>query len=114
MEKGDYSLEWLTEALKGQDAVVLTIGSAVIPEQQTVIDAAINAGVKRILPSEFGGVSYPFTSDIDSGIIPHTFDHRIPPTHLLWKPCHSSSKSLISKSTLRLPVPPIPKLLGRP
>lgn len=44
----------LTEALRGQDAVVSTVGNAGLQGQTIVIDAAIAAGVKRFLPSEFG------------------------------------------------------------
>ncbi|QPC77857.1 hypothetical protein HYE68_008609 [Fusarium pseudograminearum] len=51
----DYdSLDSLTAALQGQDAVVSTAGSLVIPSQTLLIDAAIAAGVKRFIPSEFG------------------------------------------------------------
>ncbi|KAL6922245.1 hypothetical protein FSST1_006271 [Fusarium sambucinum] len=51
----DYdSLESLTAALQGQDAVVSTVGSLAIPSQNLLIDAAVAAGVKRFLPSEFG------------------------------------------------------------
>ncbi|MCJ1476766.1 hypothetical protein MMC13_005435, partial [Lambiella insularis] len=56
--KGDYTHDFLVEAFKGQDATVLTIGSASLAAQNAVIDAAVTAGVKRIIPSEFG-------SDID-------------------------------------------------
>ena len=40
----------IVEALKGHDAVV----STVTPIQKAVIDACIEAGVKRFIPSEFG------------------------------------------------------------
>lgn len=51
----DYeSVASLTAALKGQDALVSTVGTLQIDSQRTVIDAAIAAGVKRIIPSEFG------------------------------------------------------------
>ncbi|CEI67385.1 hypothetical protein FVEN_g5733 [Fusarium venenatum] len=51
----DYdSLESLTAALQGQDAVVSTVGSLAIPSQNLLIDAAVAAGVKRFLPSEYG------------------------------------------------------------
>ncbi|KAL7619790.1 hypothetical protein AAE478_010333 [Parahypoxylon ruwenzoriense] len=51
----DYdSLESLTAALQGQDAVVSTIASAALPQQLPLIDAAVKAGVKRFIPSEFG------------------------------------------------------------
>jgi uncharacterized protein YbjT (DUF2867 family) len=44
----------LTEAFKGQDAVVSTVGAPGLQGQTIAIDAAIAAGVKRFLPSEFG------------------------------------------------------------
>lgn len=52
----DYeSLESLTEALRGQDAVVSAIGKTGPGRlQQDLIDAAVAAGVKRFIPSEFG------------------------------------------------------------
>ncbi|KAI9743117.1 MAG: hypothetical protein M1818_003412 [Claussenomyces sp. TS43310] len=51
----DYdSLDSLTAAFRGQDAVVSTLASLAISSQQTVLEAAIAAGVKRFLPSEFG------------------------------------------------------------
>lgn len=53
--KVDYNdIENLTAALKGQDAVVSTIASAGIGQQEHLMDAAIAAGVKRLIPSEFG------------------------------------------------------------
>ncbi|QKX58747.1 uncharacterized protein TRUGW13939_05874 [Talaromyces rugulosus] len=52
--KTDYTHESLVDTLKGQDAVVSTIGGAAIDAQKKVIDAAIAAGVKRFIPSEFG------------------------------------------------------------
>ncbi|KAG9236531.1 putative isoflavone reductase like protein P3 [Amylocarpus encephaloides] len=53
------SVESLTAALKGQDAVVSTVGTPGFLGQTVLIDAAIAAGVKRFLPSEFG-------SDLDN------------------------------------------------
>ncbi|KAI9053484.1 hypothetical protein LZ554_002439 [Drepanopeziza brunnea f. sp. 'monogermtubi'] len=53
--KVDYtSLESLTEALAGQDAVVSAVASQAVATQKVLIDAAVKAGVKRFLPSEFG------------------------------------------------------------
>lgn len=53
--KVDYSsLESLTAALANQDAVVSAAGNEGVPGQKVLIDAAIAAGVKRFLPSEFG------------------------------------------------------------
>lgn len=51
----DYdSLESLTNALKGQDAVVSTLSSAAIAKQLLLVEAAAKAHVKRFIPSEFG------------------------------------------------------------
>lgn len=48
------SVQSLTSALKGQDAVVSTLGAMAMAAQTNVINAAIAAGVKRFIPSEFG------------------------------------------------------------
>ncbi|KAH7324043.1 isoflavone reductase family protein-like protein CipA [Rhexocercosporidium sp. MPI-PUGE-AT-0058] len=53
--RADYSsVDSLTSALKGHDAVVSAVGTEGLLGQSILIDAAIAAGVKRILPSEFG------------------------------------------------------------
>jgi hypothetical protein len=44
----------LIAGLRGQDAVVSAVGAPGIEGQTLVIDAAIAAGVRRFLPSEFG------------------------------------------------------------
>ncbi|KAL2832302.1 NmrA-like family-domain-containing protein [Aspergillus pseudoustus] len=51
------SVESLTGALEGTDAVVSTVGGAAIDNQSVLIDAAVAAGVKRFIPSEFGSVT---------------------------------------------------------
>ncbi|KAF4122012.1 Nucleoside-diphosphate-sugar epimerase [Geosmithia morbida] len=48
------SVEALTAALEGQDALVSTVGTAGLAGQTLLVDAAAAAGVKRFLPSEFG------------------------------------------------------------
>ncbi|KPI36717.1 uncharacterized protein AB675_10071 [Cyphellophora attinorum] len=50
--RADYTLEGLTKAFTGQDAVVSTVGAVAFGEQKVMIDAAVAAGVKRFLPSE--------------------------------------------------------------
>jgi hypothetical protein len=56
--KGDYNdAAFLTKALTGQDALVLAVASGSLDTQKNLIDAAVAAGVKRIIPSEFGSVS---------------------------------------------------------
>ncbi|KAI9038123.1 aromatic alcohol reductase [Aspergillus affinis] len=49
-----YSQEELVKAFEGQDAVVNAITSFSVAEQLRFIDAAITAGVKRYIPSEYG------------------------------------------------------------
>ena len=44
----------LVAALQGQDALVSAIGFRAIALEQKLIDAAIDAGVRRFLPSEYG------------------------------------------------------------
>ncbi|KAI5857407.1 NAD(P)-binding protein [Durotheca rogersii] len=54
-KKVDYqSVESLTSALDGQDAVVSTIATPAIGSQLALVDAAVAAKVKRFIPSEFG------------------------------------------------------------
>lgn len=51
----DYtSVASLTSAFQSQDAVVATVGTDGQAGQSVLIDAAIAAGVKRFIPSEFG------------------------------------------------------------
>ncbi|KAF4625962.1 hypothetical protein G7Y89_g12200 [Cudoniella acicularis] len=51
----DYtSVESVAAAFKGQDAVVSTVGTEGLAGQTVLVDAAVAAGVKRFLPSEFG------------------------------------------------------------
>lgn len=57
----------LTNALKGQDAVVSTVGMEGIPGQKLVIDAAIQAGVQRYIPSDFGSL----TTNPAARFLPH-------------------------------------------
>lgn len=54
----DYtSVESLTAALKGMDAVVSTVAGTAIKTQTVLVDAAAAAGVKRFIPSEYGSVT---------------------------------------------------------
>lgn len=48
------SAESVAKVLSGQDAVIITIASAAVGEQNPIIDGALAAGVKRVIPSEFG------------------------------------------------------------
>jgi len=54
VHRTDFSPESLLAAFKGQDAVVSTIGAGGQPQQNAIVDAAAQAGVKRFIPSAFG------------------------------------------------------------
>jgi len=54
--KVDYNdLKTLTEALEGNEALISTITGTEVAQQKLLVDAAIAAGIKRFIPSEFGG-----------------------------------------------------------
>lgn len=48
------SADSLKQAFQGQDAVISLVGGGALGDQNKLIDAAIAAGVKRFIPSEFG------------------------------------------------------------
>lgn len=53
--RGDYEdRTFLQDGLKGIDALVLCVGTLIPDTQVPFIDAAVSAGVKWIIPSEFG------------------------------------------------------------
>lgn len=71
VKKTDYSHDSLVSALKGQDAVVSTIGGAAIDDQKKIVDAAIEAGVKRFIPSEYGcNTGDPKTLELVTVLVP--------------------------------------------
>ena len=51
----DYPGDQLVAFFRGQDAIVSTIPGSKRKAQFQIIDAAVTAGVKRFVPSEFGG-----------------------------------------------------------
>ena len=53
VRKTDYTLSSLVSAFEGADAVVSAVGMGGFAHQKTMIDAAVKAGVKRFIPSEF-------------------------------------------------------------
>ena len=58
MAEVDYhSIESLTEALKGQHAVVGALAGTAVPLQTTLIDASIRARVRHFIPSDYGVIS---------------------------------------------------------
>ena len=54
VHKTDYTHESLLAAFKDKDAIVSAIATYSTTQQKAVIDAAVEAGVKRFLPSEYG------------------------------------------------------------
>jgi len=50
----DLPTDALIPALRGQDALVITMAGSRVAEQKRLIEAAWHAGVKRIIPAEFG------------------------------------------------------------
>lgn len=57
----------LVNVLKGQDAVVSTVSAEAALAQKLIIDAAIQAGVRRFIPSDFGSL----TTDPAASHLPH-------------------------------------------
>jgi hypothetical protein len=47
-----YTQAELAKVFQGQDAIISTVGAAAFEEQKVFIDAAVEAGVKRFIPSE--------------------------------------------------------------
>lgn len=71
----DYPEADLLAAFKGQDAVISTVASAAVPvAQKAMIDAAIKAGVKRFVPSEFGSDT---RNEKAAAILPQTFKGKL-------------------------------------
>ncbi|KAH8588342.1 hypothetical protein B0O99DRAFT_639549 [Bisporella sp. PMI_857] len=57
VKKADYtSHNSLVEALKGQDAVICSLNDKILSIQYKIIEAAIEAGVIRFIPSEWGQI----------------------------------------------------------
>lgn len=54
LKRTDFSPESLRSALAGQDAVVSCIARSESTTELKIIDAAIDVGIKRFIPSEFG------------------------------------------------------------
>jgi hypothetical protein len=57
VHKIDFSDADLEAVFKGKDAVISALGATGFSEQQKIVDAAIRAGVKRFIPSEFSANS---------------------------------------------------------
>ncbi|GLI76808.1 hypothetical protein PoHVEF18_005086 [Penicillium ochrochloron] len=57
VHKSDFSDADLEAVFKGKDAVISALGASGFSEQQKLVDAAIRAGVRRFIPSEFSANS---------------------------------------------------------
>ena len=54
VHRTDYEETSLTEIFRDFDAIVSVVATFSTDQQKTIVDAAIKAGVKRFLPSEYG------------------------------------------------------------
>lgn len=55
VKRGDYKdYKFLESALQGQDVLVIMLGFAGLPDQDHILEGAAKAGVKYILPSDYG------------------------------------------------------------
>lgn len=63
VHKTDFSPSSLRPLLRGQDVLISAVGGTAFTEQKKFVDAAIEAGVKRFIPSEFS------TSSEDDAVI---------------------------------------------
>lgn len=70
----DYPEAELIEAFRGQDAVISSIATANALLQKRMADAALQAGVKRFVPSEFGSDT---RNEKARAILPQTFERKI-------------------------------------
>ncbi|OOQ81561.1 NmrA-like family protein [Penicillium brasilianum] len=57
VHKSDFSVADLEAVFKGKDAVISALGATAFGEQKKLVDAAISAGVKKFVPSEFSASS---------------------------------------------------------
>ncbi|KAI9924824.1 hypothetical protein MW887_006680 [Aspergillus wentii] len=59
IQQTDFSSS-LIAAFTGKDTIISAVGATAFTEQQKYIDAAVHAGVKRFIPSEFSGLGNGF------------------------------------------------------
>lgn len=93
--KSDFSEESLVQALKGQDAVVSMLPIMALGEQAKVAEAAIKAGVKRFIPSEYGSDSSAgdFVTSPQSWLLLTVIFKSL---RMSLQPCHSSRPRRLS------------------
>jgi uncharacterized protein YbjT (DUF2867 family) len=58
LKKGDYHDDsFLADALQGQDVLIIMLAFAGLPDQHLLFEAAAKAGVKFVIPSDYGASS---------------------------------------------------------
>lgn len=70
----EYPEAELLEAFEGQDAVISSVATASVGIQKRLIDAAVEMGVKRFVPSEFGGDT---RNEKAVGVFPQYFKGKV-------------------------------------
>ena len=50
----EFAVDDLVRVLRGQDAIVITIMGSQVELQKRIADAAAKAGIKRLIPADFG------------------------------------------------------------
>ncbi|KAF2155169.1 NAD(P)-binding protein [Myriangium duriaei CBS 260.36] len=74
VKKMDYTEAGLVDAFRGQDVVISVMGMDGFKEQTKFIDAAVAAGVKRFIPSEF---SFNSLSPVVQQLLPAVVDQKV-------------------------------------
>ncbi|KAK6086030.1 oxidoreductase [Seiridium cupressi] len=96
----DYSSkESLISALQGQDAVVSVIAAPALDKQFPLIDAAVEAGVRRFIPSEYGSD----TTNPKTVTLP-LFRHKIAAQKMLAKYAASSTSGFTYTTVITGPL----------
>ncbi len=77
--KSDYTHASLVAAFKGQDTVVSMISTSNLTEQKRVVDASVEACVRRFIPSGFG---WDTNGDVSLEMMPYMVTKKDPVTYL--------------------------------
>ena len=70
----DYPEAQVVAAFQGQDAVISAMSLANVGQQRVLVDAAVKAGVKRFVPSDFGGDTF---NEKAASILPNYFAPKL-------------------------------------
>lgn len=74
--------------LKGVDAIISALNGSALKSQSLILEAAVQAGVKRIYPSEYG-MHHIYTSQDGSGWV-----------HLMWNMKSNANESILKHSAV--------------